>query len=416
MQKNLLLIILCMAGLLTSMQAQTRLTLQQALSAAKSNSPFLKPVQLNTAIAQGDVVSAGLRPNPVLNNQTLQLMNEKNFVPDTKFYNPRNRQVWWQLTKQFQVSGQRKYKLDVATKNVTVTEKVYADAERNILSAAGNKWLDVWINKVNLDLIQEAKINIDSLVKIQEIRLKNQVISSSELARTQLLLEQYVLQLKNAEQNYKNELQNLKLITGSTDNLGIDEKDPVISLDLQQELDSLISLSYHQRPDLQAAQSTIDVAKSNIRLQRSLANPVPELGLIWNPQNTIQYFGFFGTIDLPVFSRNQGEIRKSKVQLQQSEQSLSALKQQVQTEVQTSWHSWQLNRETVEKYKSILEKAEQVLQSVRYAYTRGGTTIIDFLDAQRTWFDTQKMYYEALYNYRKSYLQLLNVTGLINQL
>ena len=183
MQKNLLLIILCMAGLLTSMQAQTRLTLQQALSAAKSNSPFLKPVQLNTAIAQGDVVSAGLRPNPVLNNQTLQLMNEKNFVPDTKFYNPRNRQVWWQLTKQFQVSGQRKYKLDVATKNVTVTEKVYADAERNILSAAGNKWLDVWINKVNLDLIQEAKINIDSLVKIQEIRLKNQVISSSELAQ-----------------------------------------------------------------------------------------------------------------------------------------------------------------------------------------------------------------------------------------
>jgi len=67
------------------------------------------------------------------------------------------------------------------------------------------------------------------------------------------------------------------------------------------------------------------------------------------------------------------------------------------------------------KYRNIIEKSETVLQSVKYAYTRGGTTIIDFLDAQRTWFDTQKMYYEALYNYRKNYLQLLSVTGLINQ-
>lgn len=43
---------------------------------------------------------------------------------------------------------------------------------------------------------------------------------------------------------------------------------------------------------------------------------------------------------------------------------------------------------------------------MRYAYTRGGITIIDLLDAQRNWYDTRKMYYDALHNYRKSYLQL----------
>lgn len=299
---------------------------------------------------------------------------------------------------------------------MNLAAKNYSSTEMSVLSATGNKWLDVWYSKMNLDLVTQAKTNIDSLVSTQTIRLKNQVISESELARTQLLSDQYLLQLHSATESYRNEVRNLQLLMGSIDTVQIDANDQVITLAVIEQVDSLISLSYRQRPDLQIAKGNIDVAQSNIKLQRSLSHPVPELGFIWNPQNTVPYFGFFGTIDLPFFSRNQGEIKKSKLQLQQSEQALAAIKQQAQTEVQTSFNSFQLNKEAVEKYSNILGRSEQVLQSVRYAYTRGGTTIIDFLDAQRTWFDTQKMYYAALYDYRKSYIQLLYVTGLINQL
>jgi cobalt-zinc-cadmium efflux system outer membrane protein len=416
MRKVVYPIILLMLGVPTVLCAQSNMTLQGALHSARSNNPFLKPASLNASVAKADVVTAGLRPNLVLNNQTLQLLDASKFAPDTKSYNPHNRQVWWQLTKQFQPPRQRRLKQEYATGNVTIAEKGYSDTERNVLADAGNKWLDVWYNKVNLNLIEEATANIDTLVKTQEIRLKNQVISSSELARTQLLMEQYQLQYKSAEQTYKNELQNLRLLTGAPDNLSIDDQDPVISLQMIQELDSMVHLSLSQRPDVQQAQASIATAKSNISLQRSLALPSTEAGVIWNPQNTVPYMGFFGTIELPIFSRNQGEIKKSRILLQQSEQSLAALQQQVVTEVQATWRSYQVNRENVDKYNSILKKSETVLQSVRYAYTKGGTTIIDFLEAQRTWFETQKMYYDALYAYRKSYIQLLQVTGLINQL
>lgn len=408
--------LVCSISILPALHAQKGLTLQQAVQAARSNNPFLKPASLQVSLAQSDVITAGLRPNPSLNNQTLQLMNAKNFAPNTKYYEPQNRQVWWQVTKPFQLSGQRKYSQEVATKNVTVAEKQYADAERDVLLDAGNKWLDVWYHSMNLTLLQEAKANIDSLVKTQELRLKNQVISSNELVRTQLLSEQYQLQLKTSQQNYRNELQNLQLVTGTTVTGSIDTTDPVVYIAVNQQVDSLIRLSFHQRPDMQGAQAGIEAAQSNIRLQHALSKPVPELGLIYNPQNTVKYFGFFGTIDLPFYSRNQGGIKKSQIALQQSQQQLTALQQQVSTEVQTTYQSWQLSKENVTHYANILGKATQVLNSVKYAYTRGGTTIIDFLDAQRTWFDTQKMYYDAVYEYRKNYLQLLHVTGLITQL
>lgn len=396
--------------------SQQAYTLKQTLAVTKSNNAFLKTTAFNVPVSQSDVITAGLRPNPVLNNQTLQLVNSKNYAPDTKFYQPQNRQVWWQLTKPFPLNNQRKYRIDVAEKSVTVTEKTVADAQRMVLFDAGNKWLDVWQSKMNLDLIGFAKKNIDTLVQTNELRLKRQVISTSDFERTQLLANQYYLQARAAEQQYKNQLQDLKLIMGVTDSVVIEEKDAVISMAITNEIDSLLHLSYRQRPDVQAAQGTIEVAKSNIQLQRSLGKPVPELGFIWNPQNTVPYFGFFGTIELPFFSRNQGERKKSRILLQQSEQSLITLQKQVQTEVQTTYSTYQLNKEVVEKSREILQKSTQVLEAVKYSYTRGGTTIIDFLDAQRTWFDTQKTYYEAEYNYRKSYLQLLFVTGLIDQL
>lgn len=415
MHKNLFVTLVCGIGLLPALHAQNSLTLQQAVRAARSNNPFLKPAALDVSLAQADVVTAGLRPNPTLNNQTLQLINSKNFAPGTKYYEPQNRQVWWQVTRPFQVSGQRKYSQEVAGKNVAIAEKNYANTERDVLLDAGNKWLDVWYHSMNLTLLQEAKSNIDSLVKTQELRLKNQVISTNELARTELLSEQYLLQLKTAQQNFRNELQNLQLVTGSRIG-GIDTTDPVTYFAIDQQADSLIRLSYNQRPDIQGAQLGIEAAQSNIKLQHALSKPVPELGLIYNPQNTVKYVGFFGTIDLPFFSRNQGGVKKSQIALQQSQQTLSALQQQVSTEVQTTYQSWQVSKENVARYGVILNKAEQVLTSVKYAYTRGGTTIIDFLDAQRTWFDTQKMYYDAVYEYRKNYLQLLHVTGLITQL
>lgn len=57
-----------------SVTAQNNYTLQKALQLAKTNNPILKTEHYNVSIAQSDIITAGLRPNPILNNQTLQLM------------------------------------------------------------------------------------------------------------------------------------------------------------------------------------------------------------------------------------------------------------------------------------------------------------------------------------------------------
>lgn len=394
---------------------QSTWTLQQALQNAKTNNPFLKREQFNVNILQQDITTAKLRPNPILNNQSLQLMQSNRFPENTGWANTANRQIWWQLTKPFQLPQQRANKINYAEENVKLGQKEYAEMERNLFYEVAQKWLDVWVARKQLDIIGTAKSNIDSLVNINRLRLKNQVITNTDLARTELLANQYQIQIKSANQTYQNQLSLLKFLIGNSNEVEIDTADQAQFANLT-EMNALLEKALQQRSDIQAIRSSMDVANANIKMQKSNALPIPEIGLIYNPQNRQQYMGVYGTIEIPLFSRNQGEIRKSEVIKQQAEQNLKATETKIQSEILTAYRSYQTQYQNLLNFNQLLKQSEGILSNVKYSYLRGGTTIIDFLEAQRSWLDTQQQYYEILQQYRQSYIDLLYATGSISQL
>lgn len=407
--------LLFVGSLYNPVACQTGLTLQKALQNARENNPFLKSQALNVDISQADIVTAGLRPNPVLNNQTLQLLRSAGIEPGTHMLNSQNQQTWWQLTKTFQFSSQRNNKIEFANKNAELAQKVLKETERNLFLDVALKWLDVWALRKDLDLLQMAQINTDSLVIINRVRLKNQVITATDLVRTELLAGHYQMEMKSTEQEYQNELINLQTILGEKKQVFIDTSDHFELFENLLNPDTLFSKS-DDRTDIQTLKTALETAEVNIKLQKSLAVPQPELGFIYNPQNKIPYFGIFAAIALPVFARNQGEIQKSWIIRSQAEQDLLATRTLVDTQIRTAQKSYQLNKRNVQNFNTLLGQAERILSSVRYSYLRGGTSIIDLLEAHRSWLETRQQYFKTLQQYRQSYIKLLHVSGLINQL
>ncbi len=407
---------LCFCLLLpAALKAQQIYDLKQALQAASANNPDLKAASYDIDATRSDIVTAQLRPNPTLNNQSLQMIQSSSFAAGTSWSSNSNRQVWWQLTKPFQLSGQRKYKIENANLNVKLSESVYAETQRNLFRDVALKWLDVWVASKQVGLIETAKTNIDTLVGANIIRLRNQVTTQTEVMRTQLLASQYDLQMQNAKQVYLNEVSNLKYLTGDAGNISVDTTENfVMAFDTL--LNAIRDQALQNRSDLAIARSSIAVADANIKLQDALAKPTPELGFIYNPQNKVPYAGIFATIELPFFSRNQGERQKSRILKQQADQSYTALQQRVNTEVQTAYSSYQLQRQQIQRFVQLRSQARQILANVKYAYLRGGTTVIDFLEAQRNWLETEQQYYQSLALYRQNSIKLLYVTGTINQL
>lgn len=395
--------------------AQNNYTLQKALQTARANNPVLKTERFNIAIAQTDTITAKLFPNPFLENEQYYLPNPNNFVPGTDLFNSQNIQMLFKYMQPIPIAGQRKNQIKLARTNVGVSEYAYYELERNIFSEVSGKWLEVWMANKQLEIIQIAKSNVDSLVVTNQNRYKNQVITQTDLYRTELLSKQFDIQLKSALLNLKNKLTELKFLLGVKEDIQINQTDNFIFQSIP-EIDSLMQFSLKNRSDIQITNSLIEVADVNIKLQKSLSIPQPQVGFVLSPQNGITYFGPSFGLNVPLFNRNQGEIKKSYLQKQQAEAQLLTIQSQIQTEISVAFANYKLQQQNLESFNVLLQQSQTILDNVKYAYLKGGTTIIDFLEAQRSWLETQQQYYDAMQQYRQSYIQLLYVTGLINQL
>jgi len=399
------------------------LTLKESLSMAKKNNPFYLAEQYNIAIAKGDVTTAKLLPNPILNNQMIAKQNgfnEFNILNPLQknsggsAWNAGNRQDWLQLTMKIPVAGQRQYSIELAVKNLQLSEKNLAEYERNLLYLVANKWIDVWFIKERLNIIMRSKEYSDELLKINEIRLRNQVITQAEFLRTQNIGEQYEANLAAVEQIYKNETRNLEFLIGAENPIQIAVEDTSILYNSKLEsFDALFKYAESNRSDIIANKVSQEVAITNVKLQEANAYPQPELGFIYNPQNTQPYMGTFVTIPIPINNRNQGEIQKSQANVKQTKSIQDALEKKLKAEIQNAIGEYNVAKINFEKYKKIFHTTEKVLETVKYSYLKGGTTIIDYLDAQRSWFDAQNLYYESIFNLRKTFIQLEYVTGKI---
>jgi cobalt-zinc-cadmium efflux system outer membrane protein len=390
-------------------------TIIQALQEAKANNPDLKVVKYNIDIAASDTITAALKPNPVLNMQVLQLL-DPHFLPEnTTMIGQGARQFWSQLTKQFQVKNQRKNKIDFAQKNYEMSKIMYENTERNLYFVVANQWLDTWILQKRVKIIKDSQANIDTLVKINENRLKNEVITKTEVIRTQILSQQFDAQLIELNRDYINNLRILKYLIGTNDSLTISEGQ-FMSMEVKETADTLLNRALEERTDVKIAQSQVKISESNLKLQKSLATPRPEFGIIWNPQNAVAYAGVFATFPLPIYDKNQGEIQKAKISIDQANAAIETLDLQIRNELSRAYFDYETQKLRLNEFKRIVEQSQVVLSTIRYAYLRGNTTIIDFLDAQRTSYSSQQDYNDALYNLKQSYIYLLFVSGQLEKL
>jgi len=235
------LVYLCL--LTTWCFGQQDLSLKRALVTAKENNLLLKSERLNINQAQADLITAQLKLNPILNNQSLQLMSSSHMLANSGWYQNVNRQVWWQFTKQFQVAGQRENKIDLAKRNTDLVEKNLVEYERNLFLDVANKWLDIWSIRTQSKIIQEAKSNIDSLVLINKLRLKNQVITETDLLRAELLANAYSIQQQTFQKEEQSKRLELRNLLGVDKDVQVDLSDSFFGIS-NDNLDSLIQYAW----------------------------------------------------------------------------------------------------------------------------------------------------------------------------
>ncbi|MCE1199489.1 MAG: TolC family protein [Marinilabiliales bacterium] len=389
------------------MQAQRVVSLNDALSLAVKNNPFFLAEKLNVDQAKSALLTASLKPNPTLGISTIMIPSAKYYAPGTSLMSPDNRQMNYQLSQAVPWKGQYKNRVELAKSDVGMAGISLSASEWSLLNNVAISWLDLWYAGEKLKMIELAGVNADTLLNINQIRLRNQVITTTEFTRTQISTEQYRLMRMNALQEVKSRGSDLSLLLGLQDSLVLVQPEQWAPALLPENLDTLVKVAFKNRAEWISVQSQKDRANLDVKLQKSMATPQPEFGVSYSPQNNVPYLGLSLSFPLPVSDRNQGEIARAKISLDQANSLEIAIRQQILNQVKNAFSVYQTAKKSWERYSDLNAKSVSVLNSVKMSYLKGGTTILDYIEAERSWFEMQSQFYEAMYNYRKSYLDLL---------
>ena len=121
---------------------------------------------------------------------------------------------------------------------------------------------------------------------------------------------------------------------------------------------------------------------------------------------------FYTSIPLAIFNRNQGEIARTRFAITQSQESEKAAGGQVVTDVHDAYYNLRTNDQIVQLYLSgYLAEAQADRDIAEYSYQRGAASLLDFLDAERSYRATQMAYRQVLAAYLTALEQLRAAVG-----
>jgi len=172
-------------------------------------------------------------------------------------------------------------------------------------------------------------------------------------------------------------------------------------------LGELIGMALKQRPDMAARIEERKRADTETRLQRAVRSTNITVGGGYKRNLTENTVVFGVTIPLKVLNRNEGEIMRADAEQMRAVNLVAAVQKDVQLDVQKAHNAVEINRQRVEYIKTQqLKRAEEASQVTLQSYNLGGSTLIDYLDAQRTYRDALRIYNQALFDERISLYEL----------
>lgn len=361
---------------------------------AEQNNPALQQAAARVEAARAQWVQAGLRPNPRLGYQGTEIGDERKAGQQGAF-----------VGQEFITAGKLQRSRDVACHAVRQAEFVWAAQRQRVLNDVRRAFFDVLVAQRTVELTdrlvhigQEGVRTAESLFEAQEVSRVDVLQSRIEAESARILADKSRHRLSAAWRN-------LAIVAGVPNMLIVP-----VSGDLQDGLARLTwedALAQLWRENPLLAEVRAGVARAEAALSREYAERVPNFDL----EASVQYdnatrdpiAGVQAGMPLPVFNRNQGNIRRAQAELTAARSEVQRTTLELQRQLAVVFEQYENARCQVEKYAGeILPNAQKSLELVAAGYRQGEFGYTTLLMAQRTFFQANLAYVEALRDLRAS--------------
>jgi cobalt-zinc-cadmium efflux system outer membrane protein len=399
--------------------AQAPLTWSQIRERFEAANPTLKAAQSNIEESRAAEITAFFRPNPNLTGTLDQIAPfAAQPSPDgsgRSVYRPfANALPSGSISYLHERQHKRELRLESAKQATGIAESSYADQERALLFNLRNAFVETLQAKA---VLKNARENLDYWDRELEVNRKR--VRAGDLA--QVDLDRLELQRVQFESDFETATVNLRtakiqLLTLLNERTPLDRFDVTGAYDFADQtmpLEELRNAALEARPDLKAAAQSVEMAKTDYRLAVSngSADPTFSVDFARNPPIPA-YFGVSVSIPLRIFDRNQGEKARTQIDIGRNERLRDATTAQVFSDVDSAYATLAGTLNLLRPYRDkYLKLAENNRNRISFAYQNGGASLLDYLDAEKTYRDTRLAYLNLIGSYLTAAAQINMAAG-----
>lgn len=384
-------VLLCV-GALRPVRAQqpAAWTLERVLAVALRQNADILTARLRVDSAHGEQQIARAIPNPVLNS-----------APN---------QPWqYTVTLPLDVTPLRFLRTRAAGRGADAARSDVADVVRQVSFAVRQAFYDLMLAERQRELAGERREIFRQLLTADSARLRSGDIAQRDVTRAEVEYARAEADLLRADAQLHAARLTLQLLMGvAAPDTGFAVTGELAYRPVAIPVESLSAVAASLRPDVRAAQQRVAQSEALSTLAGRLWIPLPQVTfshssgpfdrgeLFSNGTANAVGFGF----TMPFLYWNGGERERSRAGLQQAQVASRRVQAQVATDLAMALDAYRSARGLAERYEGgLLAQADSALEMARYAYRAGTASLIDLLDAIRTYADTRADYNIAVHDY-----------------
>ncbi len=384
--------------------AQTTLTWEELKERFKKNNPNRLAGELSIEEAKANEITSGLRPNPIFTST-----EDQNKLFSNNPYRPLGAIQWTEAFSQLiERRNKRQLRVESSRLSTQISKTDLADLERQLLFVLRDAFVRVLQGKSVVELATENLKYYDRVIEVNRERQKAGDIARIDLQRVELQRAQFEGDLVNAEVNLRTAkiallaTINERMPVGGFDVSGRFDYKPVVMTNDEVRADAAAT-----RPDLMSAITAIEKAKADNRLAHANGSTDPTLIADYaraGPENTL---GVGFSIPLRIFDRNQGEKARTAIEIQRTDKVRAGVEATIYRDVDSAYATIESVAALLKPYRErYLPQSEDVRETVSFSYSKGGASLLEFLDAQKSYRDIQMNYRNLLASYLTAINQL----------
>lgn len=395
----------CLTQIAMAIAAEPPLTLESAIKQAKINAPSYQ-----AAKAELQIVSGGLEQAKAWQNPSLDIEAE-NFGGSGSFRGTREAEYTYMISQPIEIGGKRSARRKSAESAHKAALVAYKVAEMQLVQAVETAYYQAIAASEALALAQQQEAFAKNVLNIVKQKVKAGRESDVQAQKAKVSYQTAILQRYQAERKYSLAMLTLKNTMGIKEGALTPAKPLFFKLEKPRPYGAY-QAAIAQSPHYLKAQELVKASKYDVAFQKAQNIPDPTLRFGVREFSGPDEHAFVAGVSfpLPVFNQNGGNIRKAYGAQLLAEQQKRQTAQSLEQQLLNHWQQWQQGAmEAQQLEQNILPAAKKSAHLAQESYNNGRFPFIEFLDAQRTYFQTQEQYINALSQMHQSRAAVLAI-------